>query len=71
MSSIGIGYMLMCFSVITKFPQILKIYNEKSTEGILEVFFYIDLINLVNVVGWFKHYNYPFNTYGDSVTILI
>eukprot|EP00347_Sterkiella_histriomuscorum_P014520 403360566 len=69
-SSVGIGYLLTCFAVITKFPQIIKIYQDKSTEGILEIFFYIDLFNLINVVAWFKHYNYPFNTYGDSISIM-
>lgn len=66
-----IGYGLMTFAFVVKLPQIIKIYQEKSTAGITELYFYIDFVNILNVVAWFRHYNYPFNTYGDSVTMLV
>ena len=35
LASISVGYMLMTFAFVIKIPQILKIYQEKSTEGIV------------------------------------
>jgi len=63
--------MLMTFAFVIKIPQILKIYQEKSTEGISELYFYIDFVNMLNVIAWFRHYQYPFNTYGDSVLLIL
>ena len=63
--------MLMTFAFVIKIPQILKIYQEKSTEGISELYFYIDFVNMLNVIAWFRHYEYPFNTYGDSVLLIL
>jgi PQ loop repeat len=70
LSSVLIGYCLMTFAFVVKLLQILKIHREKSTAGITEAYFYIDFLNILNVVAWFRHYAYPFNTYGDSAMLL-
>ena len=39
--------------------------------GHSELYFYIDFVNMLNVIAWFRHYQYPFNTYGDSVLLIL
>ncbi len=61
----------MCGSLFTKIPQIVKIYKAQSTAGITELYFYVDLLNMINRIAWAKHEMHPFNTYGDTVLLLV
>ena len=69
-ASKGIGIAIIAGSAVLKRPQIIKIFNAKSVEGISKYMFYTEILMLINSSGFSIQANIPFSVYGESVIIL-
>mmetsp|Transcript_28576 Transcript_28576/g.32660 ORF Transcript_28576/g.32660 Transcript_28576/m.32660 type:complete len:169 (+) Transcript_28576:123-629(+) len=61
----SVGYLLIGITMLNKVPQIIKIYKNKSAEGLLLSMFYIDLFMGINMVLYYRHLGLGFNLYGE------
>ena len=67
----GIGFAIIAGSAILKVPQIMKIVNAKSVEGISKYLFYTEIIMLIHSSAYSMQANIPFSVYGESLIILV
>ncbi len=67
----GIGFGIIAGSAILKVPQIIKILNAKSVEGISKYLFYTELVMLIHSSAYSIQANIPFSVYGESLIILV
>ena len=56
--------------MIFKLPQIIKILNNKSVEGISKGLFYLDFLPYLHTGAYSMHSKLPFSVYGDNVFIV-
>lgn len=66
-----LGSMIVCGSVFMKVPQIIKIFNEKSAEGLKATMFYLDYLMLLQVAAFSVYDELPFTVYGESFFLLV
>ena len=62
-----LGYSIILGATIVKFPQILKIYNSKSVEGLSISSFYFEVIQFTVGACYAMHHGQPFSTYGENM----
>ena len=67
----AIGYGIIAGSAVLKLPQIIKILNNRSVEGIAKSLFYIEIVMLINTSAISIAKNIPFSVYGESLIILM
>ena len=58
-------------AVFMKVPQILKIHDEKSAEGLKESMFYFDYLMLIQIAAFSTYDNLPFTVYGETLFLSI
>ena len=66
-----LGWMIVIGSIFIKVPQIYKIYEEESSEGIAASMFYLELITGILTVEFSLYNDIPFSIYGESVFLSI
>ena len=57
--------------MFNKLPQIMKIWKNKSVEGIEASMIYTDLLMNINRILYFQHVNLAFSLYGEVVMLCI
>ena len=57
--------------MFNKLPQIIKIYNSKSVEGIEPSMIYTDLLMNINRIIYFMHVKLSFSLYGEVVMLSV
>ena len=65
-----VGFGIIAGSSILKVPQIIKIVNAKSVEGISKSLFYLEIITLLHSSTYSIRQQIPFSIYGESLIIL-
>jgi len=65
-----IGYAIIIGSGILKVPQIFKIINNKSVQGISKYLFYMENFVYLHTTANSMHKNIPFSVYGENGLIL-
>jgi mannose-P-dolichol utilization defect protein 1 len=65
-----IGFGIIAGSSILKVPQIMKIIQAKSVEGISKSLFYLEILTLLHASTYSMKQNIPFSVYGESLIIL-
>lgn len=67
----GLGLAIIAGSVLVKVPQVLKILNSKSGEGINIVGVVLDLLAISFHLSYNFMHGYPFSAWGDSTFLAI
>ncbi|XP_043655567.1 mannose-P-dolichol utilization defect 1 protein homolog [Drosophila teissieri] len=67
----GLGLAIIAGSVLVKVPQVLKILNSKSGEGINIVGVLLDLLAISFHLSYNFMHGYPFSAWGDSTFLAI
>ncbi|XP_033207883.1 mannose-P-dolichol utilization defect 1 protein homolog [Belonocnema kinseyi] len=67
----GLGIAIILGSLLVKVPQIVKILNNKSAEGINFVSVMLDLFAITAMVSYSFASQFPFSAWGDGVFLLI
>jgi mannose-P-dolichol utilization defect protein 1 len=67
----GLGIGIIAGSVLVKVPQIIKILNGKSTEGISIVSVLLDLLAITFHISYSFVSNFPFSAWGDGTFLAI
>lgn len=67
----GLGYAIIAGSLMVKVPQILKIMNAQSAEGINLLGVTLELSAMSATLVYSFANDYPFSTYGESIFLLI
>ena len=67
----GISYAIIGGSAIFKLPQVSKIVNSGSVEGISAIMYYTETIGFVNTSANSMHLNLPFSVYGEALIIIV
>ena len=62
-----LGYQVVVGAAVVKFPQIIKIYNSKSIEGLSISSFYFEVILFTVRACYAIHNSQPFSTYGENM----
>ena len=62
-----LGYSVVVGAAVVKFPQIIKIYNSKSIEGLSISSFYFEVIQFTVGACYAIHNSQPFSTYGENM----
>jgi len=65
-----VGFGIIAGSSILKVPQIVKIVNAKSVEGISKSLFYLEIVTLLHSSTYSIRQQIPFSIYGESLIIL-
>ncbi len=65
-----IGFAIIAGSAILKVPQIIKILQRRSVEGIAKSLFYLETLTLLHASTYSIRYGIPFSVYGESLIIL-
>jgi len=66
-----IGYLVVVGSTIVKFPQILKIFREKSVVGISLMSVFLELLGLSITVSYALYKANPFSTWGECLFMTV
>jgi len=66
-----LGYLIILGSVIVKVPQIVKIMQNKSAEGLSRTMFILELVGYAISIVYSISNGYPFNTYGEYTFIAL
>ena len=66
-----LGWIVVIGSIFIKVPQIYKIYEEESVEGIAVSMFYLELIMGILTIEFSLYNDVPFSIYGDSMFLSI
>jgi len=66
-----LNYAIITGALIVKFPQILKIINNKSVAGLSSVSFYLETFAFTSSVAYNYAKRYPLASYGEGIFILI
>jgi len=64
-----LGYAIIAGSLILKVPQIMKIVNAKSAEGISLSSVLLELTSMMFTMAYCFRFGHPFSTFGESVFI--
>ncbi|XP_017038591.1 mannose-P-dolichol utilization defect 1 protein homolog [Drosophila kikkawai] len=67
----GLGLAIIAGSVLVKVPQVLKILNSKSGEGINIVGVVLDLLAISFHLSYNFMHGYPFSAWGDSTFLAV
>ena len=67
----ALGYSIVLASFMLKFPQILKIIQKKSVEGISLTTFYMETLSFTLNGAYGVHRKMPLSTYGETLTISV
>lgn len=67
----ALGYGIVLASFMLKFPQILKIVQKKSVEGISLTTFYMETLSFTLNGAYGVHRKMPISTYGESLTVSV
>ncbi|KAB7507909.1 Mannose-P-dolichol utilization defect 1-like protein [Armadillidium nasatum] len=67
----GLGYGIILGSIFVKVPQILKILNAKSAEGISLTGTSLEVFAILSNVAYSFVNRYPFSAYGDGFFLLL
>ena len=70
-SSKLIGYLIITGSVIYKVPQIAKILNNQSVEGLSRLSHYVGVVTVLQMTGQSLHLNLPFSVYGENIMVFV
>jgi len=65
----GIGYAIIVASAILKLPQILKIVQSQSVDGISKFLFYIEVFMYLHTSAYSLHKGVHFSVYGENAVI--
>ena len=65
----GIGFAIVAGSCILKVPQILKITNSGSVEGIAAISIYVETLNFINTAANSVRLGLAFSVYGEALFI--
>lgn len=66
-----IGFGIIAGSCILKVPQILKITNSGSVDGIAAISIYSEIFNFTNTIANSVRLQLPFSVYGEGIFIQI
>eukprot|EP01102_Stenamoeba_stenopodia_P019658 TRINITY_DN7473_c0_g1_i1.p1 TRINITY_DN7473_c0_g1~~TRINITY_DN7473_c0_g1_i1.p1 ORF type:complete len:269 (-),score=77.08 TRINITY_DN7473_c0_g1_i1:194-907(-) len=66
-----LGYAIIAGSLMLKLPQIAIILRTKDVKQVSKTMFYLEVTCYTIAVAYAFHNNFPFNTYGETVFILI
>ncbi|KFM75038.1 Mannose-P-dolichol utilization defect 1 protein-like protein, partial [Stegodyphus mimosarum] len=67
----ALGTGIILGSTLVKFPQILKIWNAKSAEGISFLGVLLELIAVTSAASYSFAKGYPFSSWGESCFLMI
>lgn len=67
----ALGTAIIAGSFTYKVPQIIKIINAGSGEGVTLFSTYAETLIFINFTMFSLHNNFPFTAYGEAVTILV
>ncbi|KAJ8031173.1 Mannose-P-dolichol utilization defect 1 protein [Holothuria leucospilota] len=67
----GLGYYAIIGSLLVKIPQIIKIVNSKSGEGISLLGVFLELTAVSALWAYAVANSYPFSTYGDAMFLVV
>ena len=70
-SSKLIGYLIILGSIVYKVPQILKILNNQSVEGLSRLSHYVGVVTLLQMIGQSMHLDLSFSVYGEHFFVFI
>ena len=65
------GYSIIVGASLVRFPQVIKLFMNKSSEGILPEMYYIDNYMMIIVGCYNIHLKNPFSVYGENFLILV
>jgi mannose-P-dolichol utilization defect protein 1 len=65
-----IGLAIIAGAVILKVPQIKKIVDRGSVQGISKSLFYLETLNLLQTAALSMKANIPFSVYGETLIIM-
>ena len=65
------GISIITGASILRVPQIMRIYKNKSTEGISPSMFYLDNIIMLQTLGFSLAHKIPFSVYGENFMMCI
>lgn len=66
-----LGWIVVIGSIFIKIPQIYKIYEEESCEGIAVSMFYLELIMGILTIEFSLYNDVPFSVWGESMFLSI
>ncbi|XP_054741921.1 mannose-P-dolichol utilization defect 1 protein homolog [Anastrepha obliqua] len=66
-----LGYGIIAGSILVKVPQVLKLLNNKSGEGINLISVLLDLIGITSHMSYNYVKGYPFSAWGDSTFLAL
>ena len=66
-----VGYAVISGSVIYKVPQIMKMLNAGSAQGVSASSYYFESIVFLHTLTYSRHLDLPFSVYGETISILV
>jgi mannose-P-dolichol utilization defect protein 1 len=66
-----LGWAIVLGSILARVPQILKIQESKSVEGLAVSGYYLEMIMMIGTASFSFANNIPFSVYGDAIFLLI
>jgi mannose-P-dolichol utilization defect protein 1 len=67
----GVSFAIIAGAFIFKIPQVMKIINSGSVEGISAVSYYTENMTFINTSAYSIHLALPFMVFGESLVILV
>jgi mannose-P-dolichol utilization defect protein 1 len=65
-----IGYLIIAGATVFKLPQIMKIQNSGSVEGLSATSLYFETIGFINTLTYSKHLNLDLSVYGETFLVI-
>mmetsp|Transcript_8622 Transcript_8622/g.11378 ORF Transcript_8622/g.11378 Transcript_8622/m.11378 type:complete len:249 (-) Transcript_8622:320-1066(-) len=66
-----LGYLILLGSLMVKVPQILKIVQSKSADGLSAASFYTEVVLFIFSVVYNVQMKFPISSYGEAISILV